>query len=565
MSDPETQPAPPPVVLPEGYYEENFAVVLKTVRERYGDLLHEDELAFAKGWTERTRPARRLYVRLISRKGPVLRRDRLRYDEIPRLDDALAELAAAGYADAAEDVPAAELLPLALKDELLEIAAELLDDDARPSRTARKDDFLLALAEGAEDDVLRRALLDRFAIVRPLQLEHVLTYRLLFFGNLGQDLTEFVLRDLGVVRFESYELTRELRLFPTREAIDDALALRRYRDAVYLLLVDGELAAPRDVALAVLERGGWHPTSRRILDSLLGHVARELERAGDYEAALQLYEEAVAPPARERRARVLAHLGRTDESLALCAEIRDTPRDETEVAFAPGFAERLRRKLGEDVPRRKRRTRPTAEMEVEKRDDATVETLALEALADGGCPGFFAENWLWRSIFGLAFWDVVFAPVPGAFQHPFQYGPLDLSTPEFRAARAALVEERLAELKTLAEPGPRLLGVYDEKYGTGNRLVAWGEELRDAIELALSRLHGEHVAAVSDRLSRDLKRYRRGLPDLFVLRDAEPGFELIEVKGPGDQLRPEQKAWIDYLNENGLPASILRVSFRSGL
>jgi len=563
MSDPDTQPAPPPVVLPEGYYEENFAVVLGTVRERYGDLLRDDEIAFAAGWTERTLPARRLYVRLISRKGPVLRRDRLRYDEIPRLGDALAELAEAGYADAAEDVPAAELLPLALKDELLEIAAELLDDDVRPAKTARKDEILLALAEDAGDDVLRGALLDRFAVVRPLHLEHVRTYRLLFFGNLGQDLKELVLRDLGVVRFESYELTRELRLFPTRQAIDDALALRGYRDAVYLLLAEGEIAAARDVARAVLERGGWHPTSRRILDSLLSHVARELERAGDYQAALQLYEQAVAPPARERRARVLAHLGKTDESLALCAEIREAPRDETEAAFAPGFDERLRRKLGEDVPRRQRRQRPTTAMELEKRDGATVETLALEALADGGSPGFFAENWLWRSIFGLAFWDVVFAPVPGAFQHPFQYGPLDLSTPEFRTARAALVEERLAELKTLAEPGPRLLGVYDDKYGTGNRLVAWGEELRDAIERALSRLRGEHVAVVSDRLSRDLKRYRRGLPDLFVLRDEEPGFELVEVKGPGDQLRPEQKAWIDYLNENGLPASILRVSFRS--
>ncbi len=551
------------VVLPEGYYEENFALLLKTVRERYGDLLRRDELAFVVGWTARTRPARRLYVRLISRKGPCLRRDRLHYEEIPRLDEALAELVESGYADAAEELPAAELLPLALRAELLEITAELLDEDLRPARTAKKDELLLALAEDVDDGVLRSALLERFAVVRPLHPEHVLTYRLLFFGNLGQDLTEFVLRDLGVVRFESYELTRELRLFPTREAIDDALVLRRYRDAAYLLLADGELAAARDVAQAVLERGGWHPTSRRTLDGFLNRLARELERAGDYDAALQFYERAVAPPARERRARILAHLGRADESLALCAEIRDETRDETEAAFAPGFAERLGRKLGEEVTPHRRRRRPTSAMELEKRDDTTVETLALEVLAEDGRSGFFAENWLWRSLFGLAFWDVVFAPVPGAFQHPFQYGPLDLSTPDFRTVRSDLVEERLGELRTLAEPGPRLLAVYDAKCGTGNRLVPWGEELRDAIALALSRLHGEHVAVVSDRLSRDLKRYRRGLPDLFVLRDEEPGFELVEVKGPGDQLRPEQGAWIDYLNENGLPASILRISFRS--
>ncbi|MEM6797515.1 MAG: VRR-NUC domain-containing protein [Acidobacteriota bacterium] len=63
-----------------------------------------------------------------------------------------------------------------------------------------------------------------------------------------------------------------------------------------------------------------------------------------------------------------------------------------------------------------------------------------------------------------------------------------------------------------------------------------------------------------DRLSRHLGRYRRGLPDLFVPSPSSPtGFELLEVKAPGDQLRPEQGAWIDYLNARGLPAKVLKL------
>ncbi|MCG8458458.1 MAG: VRR-NUC domain-containing protein, partial [Holophagales bacterium] len=72
-------------------------------------------------------------------------------------------------------------------------------------------------------------------------------------------------------------------------------------------------------------------------------------------------------------------------------------------------------------------------------------------------------------------------------------------------------------------------------------------------------------AVICDRLSRDPGRYRRGLPDLLVFDTASPvGFELLEVKGPGDQLRPEQKAWLDYLNDEGIPAKVLAVSWSEG-
>ncbi len=230
------------------------------------------------------------------------------------------------------------------------------------------------------------------------------------------------------------------------------------------------------------------------------------------------------------------------------------------MTFARHFAYRLRRDLGESVTRPRRKRRPRLEMTLRRRDGATVEELALEAFANRGQAGFFSENWLWRGLFGLAFWDVVFAPVAGAFQHPFQYGPLDLSSPDFRKTRAAAVAARLDELAVEARPGARLLAVYDAKQGTANRLVAWHEELRPFFELALARLTGRQLALVCDRMSRDLRRYRVGLPDLFIVDDeVESGFRLYEVKAPGDQLRPEQGSWLDALNDGGIPASVLKV------
>ena len=574
MSKTEVRPLtiepPEPPELEEGYYVDNFEVVLETVHRRYGDLLSAGELAFVDDWRTLTLSARRLFVRLTSRKGPCFRRDRIEYAEIAELDDAFNELECAGFLDRAVGVEPAELLGLLLKAEGLDLARGLLPEAAPvPAAASRKGEVVEALVREVEAEVLDRAIRDLIEVVRPLRQDDVLVFRLLFFGNLSQDWTEFVLRDLGVLRFEAYELRTDLRLFPSRQAIEDTLALRTCRSDVHALVREGELEEALDLGRAVLERHHlWHPVARRYFDHVCNELGRSLERAavacdttGWFEAALDYYGAATAPPARERRARVLARLERFDEALALCIEIETDPRDETEVAFAPRFAKEIRRRRGEAVARPRRSRRPIIGMEIARIDGVPVETLALEALDRSGRRGFFSENWLWKSLFGLAFWDVVFAPVEGAFQHPFQYGPLDLSSSEFRKARRELVVARLDELRTCRDLGPRLLAIYDEKLDTANRLVAWGDALRERLEIALEVLTGEHLALVCDRLSRDVRRYRRGFPDLFVLREEAPGFELMEVKAPGDQLRPEQGAWIDYLNANGLPASILKLTW----
>ncbi|MCP4656074.1 MAG: VRR-NUC domain-containing protein [bacterium] len=558
---PASRPRPP--VLPEGYYVSNFEIVVETVVERYRDLLHPDELAFRDDFHALSLAARRLYVRLISRKGPCFRRDRIDYPEIHSVDDAIRELEAAGFLDHGADLDARDLLVLMLRGELREMTGELVGDNAPAA--ARKEELVALLSENVGEVELGRAVRERSEIVQPLHHPHLLTFRLLFFGNLSQDWTEFVLRDLGVVRYEPYELRRGLRLFPTRPALDDTLILRRTRRLVGLHLAAGETAPAVELAQAVVDGiDRWHPSTRWLADRILNKVGRALERAAEPAPALRFYEAALSPPARERRARVLVQLGREQEALALCEEIRDQPRDESEAVFAPRFAHRLRRRRGEPLRPPARPPRRRIEMRFAKKDDEPVEQLVLAALATAGRQGVFAENRLWKALFGLAFWDILFAPVEGAFQHPFQFGPLDLDSPGFRQARAELIAERLAELRADPRPGPRLLAVYDAKCDTANRLVAWHEELRSGLELALSRLSGPHLALVCDRLSRDIGRYRRGFPDLFVLRDEDPGFELYEVKAPGDQLRPEQGAWIDYLDAGGIPASILQVRWSGG-
>ncbi|MEE8524105.1 MAG: hypothetical protein V3T72_09250, partial [Thermoanaerobaculia bacterium] len=151
--------------LPEGYYADNFRLVLDTAAERYGDLLTVAESAFYHGFTALSTPAQRLYVRLISRKGPRFRRDRLDYPEIPDLDRAVAELKNAGFADGAPEAELESLLSLLLRPELADLLCELTD--LTPGAAPRAD-LEQWLTDKVDTAVLRRKLRDRLEVVRPL-------------------------------------------------------------------------------------------------------------------------------------------------------------------------------------------------------------------------------------------------------------------------------------------------------------------------------------------------------------------------------------------------------------
>ena len=541
------------------YYLDNFERILAAVGERYGDLLTAGEQAFADDLRALTLGARCLYVRLISRRGPYFRRDDLRYDEIDDVGTAIGELAAAAFLDPEPAAAPEELLPHLVRAEIEAIARGL--GVRGPRRT--KADVMLALASACDPGAVSAAIRARVPLVRLLRVDHATLYRLLFFGNLRQDWSELVLSDLGVFRYERYFLSRHQRLYPTRAAIDDALAIRSLGAEARRRLEAGDGRGAFAVAAAIARRDPpWEETARPVADGILLEVARPLERAGSFADALELYGAAASPPARERRARLLSRVGRERAALALCREIAQAPRDESERLFAARFEHRVRRGLGQ-VPPARRRYRAARRLTLQPEPGRAVEDLVLAHLAAAGRAGFHSENWLWLTLYGLALWDVVFAPVAGAFEHAYQDGPLDLYDPAFRPRREERIAARLAEIANGAWPASRLLALWHAKRGTRNRLVPWWPELPARLELALGHLAGAHLVTVLDRLSRDLGRYGRGLPDLFVVAPGAPGFVLYEVKSPGDRLRPEQIGWLDYLAASAVPCAVLAVEWSS--
>ncbi|KAF8742832.1 hypothetical protein RHS02_02904, partial [Rhizoctonia solani] len=201
-----------------------------------------------------------------------------------------------------------------------------------------------------------------------------------------------------------------------------------------------------------------------------------------------------------------------------------------------------------------------------KEGEVNVETLALEYYAGLGFRGrFHSEGAIVSTLFGFLFWDILFAPIPGAFETPYQSAPLDLVHDSFFSSREELINTRLGELKNTASAARRIVQtVYSrerdrEPWCIGVRWDLFEHE-NDLLEI-VECLGGPALAAICRLLAEEYGSRRGGVPDLFVWNSAEKTCKFVEVKGPGDNLSETQKlkVWIDVLLGAGVDVELCRV------
>jgi hypothetical protein len=544
-------------VLEERYYLRNFELLCATVREQYEDLLVEPESAFLDTFAGLSETARCLYLRLVSRVGPLFRPEKLSYPELGALDEPLTELAGQDFIRPHTAPELVDVFRLCRKDEIIEIFGAGLEN---PSR-CRKGELLEQLEAGQLSAQECAAHWNRWysrELVEPLRCEVVEVLQLLFFGNRHQSLTDFVLSDLGVARYHDYPLDRGFRLFERREQIEEYLQLSELRRRYEELM---EAVQPEEVlALAdQLLETDCSAILRERWDRFRNRVARQLERYQDSDRALSLYLGSARHPARERRVRLLHGAGRLREALDLCFEIREQAWCEEELDFVQRQIPLLQKKLGLDhqrVPGLKYHR----EQLLLQPGEQGVELAAAEYYRETWSQVHFVENSLVNTLFGLALWEEIFLPVPGAFVNPFQSAPLDMYTRDFYARRRNRIDARLAHL-TRHDMTAELLASYDRYEGVSNRWVNWRYVGRDLVGAALETIPTEHLLALWRRILFDPQANRSGFPDLLAL---DPGRDycMIEVKGPGDQLQNNQKRWLRFFRQEQIPCRVAWVEWR---
>lgn len=530
------------------YYLDNFRRLLDWIGTRYDDLLASDERAFLATFPLLPEPAQALLVRMVMRKGELFRHSKLRYAEIGDTAAALHPLADLGWVDTEPALSLEQLFRLLKKDELVQAFGG--------HSSTRKEDLLIALqAELSGTKPLSAwspALADPvYRIAVDALCERL---RLLFFGNLYQDWSEFVLADLGVFSYESVEFSPASRAFQERADVEAYLHLHRCRERFH----EGEEVAAVLADIPVAPYANPWLEGRR--GKLLFQLGQQQEKLQDWPAALAIYQACPYPGARLRTVRVLERCERYAEALALAEAAAQAPEGEEELQQLGRMLPRLRRKLGQTKPAA-RSSAPLTVLELQlPQGELPVELLVREHLTSAEAPVFYVENALINSLFGLLCWPAIFAPLPGAFFHPFQSGPADLHHPDFYTRRAALFEQRLGLLES-GDYRAAILETWQRKRDRQSPFVFWSVLDEPLLELALDCIPAAHLRLLFTRLLRDLKNNRSGFPDLIQFWPAEKCYRMVEVKGPGDRLQDNQVRWLDYCVQHEIPVAVCYVSW----
>ncbi|EWH02143.1 hypothetical protein [Halomonas sp. BC04] len=341
------------------YYLANFRFVLGWVRERHDDLLDVGERRFIADFHGLPRASQALLVRMVMRKGDHFRTTKLVYAEIDDSSVALDALIDASWVDADPLLSLEELfrqLRLAELRRILgeEIASAGLSKSAGKAALyqslSRRLDAPRRLADWGETSLLQGERVIRLAAMATCD-----RLRLMFFGNLRQDWSEFVLAELGLQRFERVAFSLASRAFSTRDEVDAYLSLHRLRER----LEEGECPEALHAQVpAVPEGNAWLGERRARLLYRLGQAA---ERGGRQALALQAYAEADSSEdgggghveARIRRLRLLERLGEHERAFGLAsvmaarkATLDEQTPDERESQALERLLPRLRRRLG---------------------------------------------------------------------------------------------------------------------------------------------------------------------------------------------------------------------------
>lgn len=490
---------------------------------------------------------------MLGRRGDFFRLSKLHYPEIENKNAAVDELQSLSLVDKDNSFDLESLLPLYTKTELAQIFK------LKPASVSRSE-LINQIAVDMSDEKLRR-LQEKDGHIKLLQRTEFDIFKLCFFGNMYQDLSEFVLRDLGMYTYENYQITKSSRAFSNREQIDAQMQYFQCSvefDEIEKSNSEALLQLDKIIPATIFNESDPHLVRR--IERLRNRIARQLERNGSNPAAFTLYSKTNRPPSRERRVRILTKLEQFQDALELCQQMAESPNTDEETQFTELFLPKLHKLLGMTVSKPPG-FRPNTTKLTLKPTEQRVELAAKEFYSQfGSC--FYCENTLINGVLGLFIWEIVFAPMPNVFFNPFQSYPSDFYEPSFTKVRHDALVSRMALMDDEMTFTAEVWNCFEKKHGIANPLVNWSWLDKELLQLALSRIPVGDFKAMFYRILDDLRNNGSGLPDL-ILFDKSGGYEFIEIKGPGDAVQKNQKRWMQFFYRNRIPYRVVNVRWSS--
>ncbi|MFY7912786.1 MAG: VRR-NUC domain-containing protein, partial [Emticicia sp.] len=461
--------------LPPKYYLEYFNYVLDFVQEKYRHILNEGEWRFLRKYYCLSEDAQCLFIRFANRRGLFFRVNKLSYSELADIPALLNELLEREFIENLNSEKhqtfSKEMLNVLNTKELVEQFSKLLIEKKTTYKKLKKEELVEVILHDFELNQIVETL-NNFEPIIKVCFEYEVTFmKFLFFGNRYLDMTEFVMRDMGLVQFENHDDDKLVARFSTRKDAEDKWLITDQNDLFSQL---------KDTAPA-LDVFDWFmnfadsvndlsEVAKPSYERLIIKVATFLEKSKLLDEALLVYRLTEQVPSRERQVRTLQKLNHIDEAFSLCQQMIEYPKNADEKFYAIDFLNKLNTK---------KRTKKSTTSWLHQAESITVsvdfrhqvEMGVVDYYHQEGKLAVFSENHLWRAIFGLVFWDIVFDPSLVAFHHPFQRRPSDLYLPDFYEKRKDLI---ISHLETFADVQDLLVYMgerYESKFGIANPFV----------------------------------------------------------------------------------------------
>lgn len=533
--------------LPTYYYHEHFREMLDFVSAHYAHVLAPGHQSFINEFAKLPLAAQRLYVRLVNRKGRIFAANRLRYPEIGDLPSVIATLRRDGWVGSPVARHFDDVLQFLTRKEILQVLQAICPGTSRSLKKAA----LIEMARQYCDRTTFIEHLDTDRLLLQRRAEEVRYVLFLYFGRVQDGLSQFTMRDLGLVRTHAFKDTYEPRFLDPGEAFEHYFYASRLHE-----LEKASSACLQKLASGVAD---WPEPdfsgSAAIRDRFAFRLGRKLEADGDSQSALCVYRKGESAKCSEKVIRLMFATCERDEVQSYLEACLENPRSDEEWLIASDIYERKFRK---------KRTssltdllRSAAILDLDESNLGAPENAAVRHYADQGCPAYRTENAIWRSFFGLLFWDQLFLGNAATLHSPFEILPACLSDGSFRQRFADAIDQKLFLLDKPGNIKKPLLKTMTKYYGTSNGVFRWRRPVLDAVFALIDVAPADAMRRMLERFCDDFKASRYGYPDLMLVEKDSVRF--IEIKAEGDQLRRNQLLRIEQLRAAGFSADVVRV------
>lgn len=542
--------------LPTFYYLDHFNEFLQFVIEFNEHLLHDKHKTFLTEYFSATKEQQCLLVRCINRKSRLIRKSTLQFSELNNIDDLTKQLTQLAWLREISAEDKNDVINIFTKEELFALYAECSEfESVSPLKKSIPKLQLQSACHALIATTIPESATAKRYLARNCD-DCVDYFLFLYFGNCRDRLNQFSLRDLGVMKTRDtqvkstpaqsrFECKQTALMMFTLQNMKQRLKTEATIDNSQINALIQQIPDYKDAASEAIHYNIKFKLAHRLL-------THDRPKALDYLLACK------DPLAQEKWCREAYKDGKTEQVEHHLNTIIDAPLSDQLLIFAEDFLARKYQKKRTSIMTDMLRQN-NQHIRLDEIHKGRVEHGVVEYYENQNKRAFKTENNLWRALFGLTFWPVLFETPGLGLTTEFDYLPECLKQDCFYTKAKAPIKRVLASLDTPKKWLTHLAEIAAANYAFSQSIFHWHPTLIDELAVLVRHSDLSSISAVLLNMCRAWHQTNDGFPDLMVLDDNKLRFE--EVKGEGDVLRRNQLLRIQQMREAGFNVLITTVDF----